>query len=170
MRICVSILRICAIKLQELAIQLRWYTKQLTKEFYKQNLVIRHVTRPCLCMTTSIFIKITRVISMWTPHWTPVSCHGVEGPMTSGYYCEIFPFCGGGKKKKKKDDKKTKAFYDWATTGIPVKNNAYECFLFWFLMKERRSKLWSNENQRALGASSFMLWLRFPLISWTCWI
>ena len=22
--------------------------------------------------------------------------------------------------EKKKDDKKTKAFYDWATTGIPV--------------------------------------------------
>ena len=40
--------------------------------------------------------------------------------MTSGYYCAIFPFCGGGKKKKKYD-KKTKAFYDWATTGIPVK-------------------------------------------------
>ena len=39
--------------------------------------------------------------------------------MTSGYYCEIFPFCGG-EKKKKKDDKKAKAFYDWATTGIPV--------------------------------------------------
>ena len=38
--------------------------------------------------------------------------------MTSGYYCAIFPFCGGGKKK---DDKKTKAFYDQATTGIPVK-------------------------------------------------
>ena len=38
--------------------------------------------------------------------------------MTTGYYCAIFPFCGGGKKKKK--DKKTKAFYDWATTGIPV--------------------------------------------------
>ena len=39
--------------------------------------------------------------------------------MTSGYCCAIFPFCGGGKKKKKKkkDDKKTKAFYDWATTG-----------------------------------------------------
>ena len=36
--------------------------------------------------------------------------------MTTGYYCAIFPFCGGGKKK----DKKTKAFYDWATTGIPV--------------------------------------------------
>ena len=40
--------------------------------------------------------------------------------MTSGYYCAIFPFCGGGKKKKKKDDKKTRVFYDWATTGIPV--------------------------------------------------
>ena len=38
--------------------------------------------------------------------------------MTSGYYCAIFPYCGGGKKK---DDKKTKAFNDWATTGIPVK-------------------------------------------------
>ena len=44
--------------------------------------------------------------------------------MTTGYYCAIFPFCGGGKKQKKKknDAKKTKAFYDWATTGIPVKN------------------------------------------------
>ena len=40
--------------------------------------------------------------------------------MTSGYYCAIFPLCGGGKKKE--DDKKTKAFYNWATTGIPVKN------------------------------------------------
>ena len=39
--------------------------------------------------------------------------------MTSGYYCAIFPFFGGGKKKKKRQ--KTKAFYDWATTGIPVK-------------------------------------------------
>ena len=41
--------------------------------------------------------------------------------MTSGYYCAIFPFCGGGKKK---GDKKTKAFYDWATTGIPVMNDS----------------------------------------------
>ena len=38
--------------------------------------------------------------------------------MTTGYYCAIFPFCGGGKKKK--TTKKTKAFYDWANTGIPV--------------------------------------------------
>ena len=37
--------------------------------------------------------------------------------MTNGYYCAIFSFCGGGKKK---DNKKTKAFYDWATTGILV--------------------------------------------------
>ena len=52
-----------------------------------------------------------------------VGVHCVEGPMTSGLYCAIFPFCGRGKKKKrkkKKGDKKTKAFYDWATTGIPV--------------------------------------------------
>ena len=39
--------------------------------------------------------------------------------MITGYYSAIFPFCGGGKKK---DDRKTKAFYDWATTGIPVIN------------------------------------------------
>ena len=38
--------------------------------------------------------------------------------MTYRYYCAIFPFCGGGKKKK--TTKKTKAIYDWATTGIPV--------------------------------------------------
>jgi len=34
----------------------------------------------------------------------------------------IIPFCGGGEKK---DDKKTKAFYYWATTGIPVKTKAF---------------------------------------------
>ena len=38
--------------------------------------------------------------------------------MTTGYNCAIFPFCGGGKKK---GDKKIKEFYDWTTTGIPVK-------------------------------------------------
>ena len=43
--------------------------------------------------------------------------------MTTGYYCAIFPFCGGGKKK----GRKTKAFYDWATTGIPVKNKIQIC-------------------------------------------
>ena len=69
------------------------------KSFISKNLVIRHVTRPCPCMITSIIIKITRVISMWTPHWITVSCHGLEGPMTTGYYCAIFLFCGGGKKK-----------------------------------------------------------------------
>ena len=36
--------------------------------------------------------------------------------MTIGYYCAIFHFVAEEKK-----DKKTKAFYDWATTGIPVK-------------------------------------------------
>ena len=40
------------------------------------------------------------------PHWITVSCHGVEGPMTSGYYCAIFPFCGGGKKKKRRQKNK----------------------------------------------------------------
>ena len=54
--------------------------------------------------------------------------------MTSGYYCAIFSFCGGGKKKKKKkkDDKKTKAFYDWATTGIPVTTRRNQVTVFRF--------------------------------------
>ena len=79
--------------------------------------MVRHVNRPCPGMTTSIIIKITRVISIWTPQlvWTyiiyihiyhmniTVSCHGVKGPMTTGRYCTIFPFCGGGKKKRPKN-------------------------------------------------------------------
>ena len=93
--------------------------KTMTKEFYRQNLVIRHLTRPCLCMTTSIIIKITCMISMWTPHWITVSCHGVEGP-TSDLWVLLRNFSILWRRKKK-DDKKTKAFYDWATTGIPVK-------------------------------------------------
>ena len=54
-------------------------------------------------MTTSIIIKITCVISMWTPHWITVSCHGVEGPMTSGYYCANFSILWRRKKKKTKN-------------------------------------------------------------------
>ena len=36
--------------------------------------------------------------------------------MTYGYYCAIFPFCGGGKKQKKK---KTKLDPVSRVTGIP---------------------------------------------------
>ena len=79
--------------------------------------MVRHVTRPCPCMTTSIILKITRVIGMLTPHWIAVSCHGAEGPMTTGYHCAIFPFCGGGKKKRQKN----MGILWLATTGIPVK-------------------------------------------------
>ena len=75
----------------------------------------RHVTRPCPCMTTSIIINITRVISMWTLHWITVGCSGVGSPMTTGYYCAIFPFCGGGKKKKKTTKKQW--HFNWATTS-----------------------------------------------------
>ena len=112
----VSILSVCAVMLRVIVIQTRWIQNDWRKSFIRKNPVVRHVTRPCPCMTTSIIIKITRVISMWTLHWITVSCHGFESPMATGYYCAIFPFSGGGKKKK--GDKKTKA--DWATTGIPV--------------------------------------------------
>ena len=53
----------------------------------------------CPCMTTSIIIKITRVISMRTPHWITVSCHGVEGPMTTGYYLRNLSILWRRKKK-----------------------------------------------------------------------
>ena len=39
--------------------------------------------------------------------------------MTTGYYCAILHFVA---EEKKKTAAKTKAFYDWATTGIPVMN------------------------------------------------
>ena len=58
--------------------------------------------------------------------------------MTTGYYCVIFPFCGGGKKK---DDKKTKAFYDWATTGIPVITKHYEIRYDFFFKMENSTAL-----------------------------
>ena len=40
-----------------------------------------------------------------------------------GTIAQIFPFCGGEKKK----NQKSKAFYDWATTGIPVKRRETKC-------------------------------------------
>ena len=57
----VSILSVCSKILQVIVIQTRWNTKRLTEEFYKKNLAVRHVTRPCPCMTKSIIINITRV-------------------------------------------------------------------------------------------------------------
>ena len=38
-----------------------------------------------------------------------------------GTIAQFFHFVAE-EKKKKKDDKKTEAFYDWATTGIPVQS------------------------------------------------
>ena len=57
--------------------------------------------------------------------------------MTSGYYCAIFLFCGGGKKKEKRRQK-TKAFYEWATTGISVTSplgvmNSALCHIYYTL-------------------------------------
>ena len=41
-----------------------------------------------------------------------------QGPL--GTIAQFFHLVAEEKKKKKKDDKKTRVFYDWATTGIPV--------------------------------------------------
>ena len=45
--------------------------------------------------------------------------------MTTEYYCAIFSILRW-RKLKKKEDKKTKAFYDLATTGIPAKSYKVE--------------------------------------------
>ena len=69
--------------------------------------------------------------------------------MTSGYYCAIFPFCGGGKKKKKKkekDDQKTKAFYDWATTGIRVKIEQFYSPRTNFTKSAHRDFIWVKSS------------------------
>ena len=56
----VSISSVCTIMLQAIVIQTRWNTKRPIKEFSEQKSRARHVTRTCLCMKTSIIIKITR--------------------------------------------------------------------------------------------------------------
>ena len=101
----VSILSVYAIMLQVIVIQTRQIQNDWQKSIMTKNLVVCHVTRPSPCMTTSIIKKITRVISMWTPHWITVSCHGVEGPMTTGYYCAIFSILWRRKKKRRQKSK-----------------------------------------------------------------
>ena len=73
----ISILSVCTIKLQVIVNQNHWTSIAKTttpeqiqngwqKSFIGKNLMVRQVARPCPCMTTSIIINITPVISMWT--------------------------------------------------------------------------------------------------------
>ena len=101
----VSILSVCATMLQVIVIQTHWNTKRSIKDFYKQKSRDSSCD-PALSVLDSVNHQKTRVISMWTPYWITISCHGVEGPTTTGYYCAIFPFCGGGKKKKRRQKKR----------------------------------------------------------------
>ena len=74
----VDILSVYTIKLQVIVNQNHWTSIAKTttpeqiqngwqKSFISKNLMVRQVTRPCPCMTTSIIINITHVISMWAP-------------------------------------------------------------------------------------------------------
>ena len=60
-----------------------------------------------------------------------------------GTIAQFFHFVAE-EKKKKKDDKKTKAFYDWATTGIPVKMIKY-------LNANSQPNIWLSMITRALS-------------------
>ena len=53
----VSILSVCATMLQVIVIQHVEIQNDWQKSFMSKNLVVRHVTRPCPCMTTSIRIS-----------------------------------------------------------------------------------------------------------------
>ena len=108
--------------LQVIVIQTRWNTKRLTKEFYKQK------SRGSSCdpalsvhdnvdhhqdntrdqhVNTFILIGLQLVVMMLRAQWPQV------------IIAQFFHFVAD----KKKEHKKTKAFYDWATTGIPVINH-----------------------------------------------
>ena len=97
-----------------IVIQTRWNTKRLTKEFYKQK------SRGSSCdPALSVHDNVNHHQDNTRDQHVNTSLdHSLEGPMTTGYYCTIFLFCGGGKKKWRQ---KNKAFYDWATTGTPLK-------------------------------------------------
>ena len=88
----------------------------------KQKSRARHVTRTCPCMTTSIIIKITRDqhVNTFTLIGSQLVVMVLRAQRPLGTIAQFFHFVAE-EKKKKKGDKKTKAFYDWATIGIPVK-------------------------------------------------
>ena len=124
----VSILSVCAVMLRVIVIQTRWNTKRLTKEFYTQK------SRGSSCdPALSVLDNVTHhqdntrdqhmntsldhswLAWGWEPndHWVLLRNLSILW------------------RRKKKNDKKTKAFYDWATTGIPVMRQTgtiFECY------------------------------------------
>ena len=72
------------------------------------------------------------------PHWITVSCHGVQGPMITGYYCAIFPFCGRGKKKMTKNQK---GILWLGYHRYPSKNDEYDNKI---IKTSLRTDIWSN--------------------------
>ena len=111
----VSISSVCAIMLQVIVIRTRWNTKRPTKEFSKQKSRVRHVTRTCPCMTTSIIIKITRDqhVNTFTLIGSQLVVMVLRAQWPLGTIAQFVHFVV----EEKKGDKKTKAFYDWAATA-----------------------------------------------------
>ena len=114
----VSILGVCAIILQVIAIQTRWNTKRWTKEFYKQK------SRGSSCDPALVrawqrdqHVNTSLDHSLLSWYWGP-----------NDHWVLLHNFSILWRRKKK--DKKTKAFYDWATTGTPVKNDLAVGFRF----------------------------------------
>ena len=77
-----------------------------------KNFVVRHVTQPCPCMTTSIIIKITQVISMWTAEGLRMRQENLFGAF-SAILVFSARFC-----------------------GFPTERSTHFCDIFWGGMKE----------------------------------
>ena len=97
-------------------------------------------------LTTSIIIKITRDqhVNTFTLIGSKLVVMVLRAQRPLATIAQFFHFVA---EEKKKDDKKTKAFYDWATTGIPVKK------------KKRKTIFTSHERSRSHAVTRQILFL-----------
>ena len=96
-------------------------------------------------LTTSIIIKITRDqhVNTFTLIGSKLVVMVLRAQRPLATIAQFFHFVA---EEKKKDDKKTKAFYDWATTCIPVKK------------KKRKTIFTSHERSRSHATITFSTW------------
>ena len=92
----------------------------------KKNLVVRHVTRPSPVHDNVNHHQDNtrdRHVNTFTLIGSQLVVLLLRALWPLGTIAQFFHFVA----EEKKDDKKAKAFYDWATTGIPVKNKIQIC-------------------------------------------
>ena len=112
----------------------------------------------CPCMTTSIIIKVTRVPACEHLSGLHLVVMVLRAQWPLGTIAQFFHFVA---EEKKKYDRKTKAFYDWATTGIPVRSNLYDVHWGHYLWSYPRNCLEFRELGNIFcGCSNCYIWAR----------